>query len=78
MRTALRIMAAIAMVLVMNTAPAQTTGSPPNGVTEKEFATIRAHCAQRWPDNFEMRNYCEGNQLEAIQKLKSRGPIDQR
>jgi hypothetical protein len=78
MGSVLRILAAIGMVLVINAALSQTPPSLPNGVTEKEFATIRAHCAQQWSDNYEMREYCEQKQIEAIQKLKSRGPIDQR
>ena len=54
---------------------AQNTLLP--GVTADEFATIRAHCRQKWADNYEMRDFCQQSQMEALQKLKARGPIEQ-
>jgi hypothetical protein len=36
------------------------------------FSSIRAKCAERWPDDYEMRLYCEDKQLEALRKLRAR------
>jgi hypothetical protein len=33
---------------------------------------IRQHCAKHWPDDFEMREYCENNQYKALTHLIER------
>ena len=33
------------------------------------FALIRSKCANEWPDDYQMRNYCEEQQLKAIREL---------
>jgi hypothetical protein len=78
MKTALHIIAAITMVVVINAAPAQTTAPPPNGVTEKEFATIRAHCAQNGGMIMKCANSANESSSKPFRNSKSRGPIDQR
>jgi hypothetical protein len=37
---------------------------------------IRRHCTKKWPDDFEMREYCEKQQRESVQTLRSAIPTD--
>jgi hypothetical protein len=68
----------VSFLIVTTAVQAQTAPLPPTGVTEKEFATLRTKCAQEWSDDYQMRNYCEEKQIEALRKLKSRGLIEQK
>lgn len=43
---------------------------------EDAEAIIRHHCEREWPDDFNMRAYCIGQQREAVAKLKLGGPQD--
>ncbi len=38
--------------------------------------TIKAHCAKDWPDDFEMRRYCEQKQNDGLFTLKKGKPND--
>jgi hypothetical protein len=39
-------------------------------MTTPEQRTIREHCTMEWPDDYQMRNYCEEQQLKALESLR--------
>jgi hypothetical protein len=46
------------------------TGGIPS--TDAAMVQIRAQCEKEWATDFRMRNYCEEEQLKALQKLRQR------
>jgi hypothetical protein len=55
--------------------PRHTTRNPlEEFFTADVESTVTAHCLEEWPDDREMRDYCERKQLEAVEKLKAANP----
>ena len=53
---------------------AATAAGRPNYPEEPNAAEIiRDKCKKEWPDDFQMRNYCEDRQWEGLEKLYGRG-----
>jgi diguanylate cyclase (GGDEF)-like protein len=52
-------------------APALAAGGP-SDVPPHVFATIREKCERDWPDNFQMRLFCEKTQLAAYRQLQTK------
>ena len=44
--------------------------------TENSEAVIKEHCREEWPNDFEMRVYCEKQQRDGVQTLDQGGPSD--
>lgn len=63
----------ISDVLVMRSATDDTPlVQRPQPATTNEVSLIRPKCAADWPDNFQMRAFCEKQQQEALAALGSR------
>ena len=46
---------------------ARNSAEPPSDASAAPM--IRSKCANEWPDDYQMRNYCEEQQLKAIREL---------
>lgn len=46
-------------------APATARSEPANPIAD----TTKAHCAAKWPDDFEMRKYCYDKQIDAAKRI---------
>jgi hypothetical protein len=42
---------------------------------QDKVVIIKQHCASRYPENFEMRVFCEDQQFSALKQLIQRGSI---
>lgn len=51
-----------------STPPPSQPSAPPN----QPRGQIQGHCAKQWPDNFQMRVFCEEQQTDALAKLTAR------
>jgi len=45
---------------------------------QDKVASIKRYCASEWDDNFRMREYCENNQFEALQRMIERGSVSKK
>ena len=49
---------------------ARSSAEPPSDAAAA--AMIRSHCAKEWPDDYQMRKYCEDQQYEGLRALRAR------
>ncbi len=42
----------------------------PDDIPEEVFAGIRNKCAVEWPEDYNMRRYCEKQQLDSYRELE--------
>jgi hypothetical protein len=52
---------------------ARSSAEPPTD--QEASAMIREHCAKEWPDDFQMRKFCEDQQYEGLRALRARSMI---
>ena len=45
----------------------------PDDIPEEVFAGIRSKCAADWPEDYNMRLYCEKQQLDSYRDLEREG-----
>ncbi len=59
-------------------AEVSATARPSSATTNAEsiHADIREHCLKEWPEDFQLRAYCERQQREAVNKLAQGKPAD--
>lgn len=66
----------IALTLAFQTAALARNGGSAAKIAKlppDKVAIIRRHCADQWPDQFDMRLYCEDKQYDALRTLIERG-----
>jgi hypothetical protein len=65
-------------MLLMATAASASddfSGSDIAKLPQEKVAAIKDACARKWGDDFRMREYCENQQYEALQRLIVRGSV---
>ena len=70
------LLAAATLVMMASNASADDyTAADIAKLPQDKVAVIKQHCARIFSDNFEMREYCENQQYEALQRLINRGSV---
>lgn len=46
----------------------------PADITAADYATVHNRCAEEWPRDFGVREYCEQKEFDAIRKLRDQKP----
>lgn len=50
--------------------PSDVSRGKPQDIPQELFVIVRRHCTQEWPEDFDMRAFCERKQFEGIRKLR--------
>ena len=50
--------------------PSDVSRGKPQDISQELFVVVRRQCAAQWVTDFEMREYCESKQFNAIRKLR--------
>jgi hypothetical protein len=70
-----KFLVAATLLVFASTAQASMTKEDIAKLPQDKVEAIRKLCEQQWRNNFDMRIFCEDNQLESLKALIDRGSI---